>query len=155
MTSFCIWVFWKYFFPYLLYRLHPISWQLHWNSIQFKFQSMYLNLLNSKCMQCHSIVSFEWNLIFTKSIQLFLINWWVDCQWCAHKCGAQVKISNLFWSLPHSAKMLKIRYVHCLGWSKETLTFCQHTIYWVLCCYFWLCWDLSTTMLNLLEKQHN
>jgi hypothetical protein len=70
-------------FQYFSTNLHLISCQLNWNSIPFKFQSTYLNWLNSKCMQCHSIVSFKWNSIFTKSIQLFLINWWVDCEWCA------------------------------------------------------------------------
>ncbi len=34
-------------------------------------------VLNSRCMHCHSIFPFDWNLIFTKSIQFFhqLIGW--------------------------------------------------------------------------------
>ncbi len=36
---------------------------IHFSSMEFEF--------NSSCMQCHSIFSFQWNLIFTKSIHFF------------------------------------------------------------------------------------
>jgi hypothetical protein len=65
--------------------LRPISLQLNlnwihsnlnigWNSLIFKFIKFQSNLripINSSCMQCHSIFSFEWNLISTKAIHFF------------------------------------------------------------------------------------
>jgi hypothetical protein len=91
----------SFFFNWIVIQLFELNLvELEFDSIWFKFQSMYLNwielnwieLLNlnsnsvrrelnwiewisiqvkSKCMQCHSIFSFKWNLIFTKSICYF------------------------------------------------------------------------------------
>jgi hypothetical protein len=61
-------------------ELTLIEWEINSNkfksnqikSTSIKFKSFNLIQFNSNCMQCHSIFSFKWNLIFTKSIHFFI-----------------------------------------------------------------------------------
>ncbi len=73
----CIYVFFNIIFI-SIFSIHfpPICISFISNSILILiniFESNSISLkFNSRCMQCHSIFSFKWNLILTKSIHVFI-----------------------------------------------------------------------------------
>lgn len=81
---------------------------IYLNSIQFDLNSIELN-----CIQCHSILSFERNLIFTKSIHFFSSIDELNITRSAQQHGAQVKIYKYLTYLCSPSFILWL----CNAWS--------------------------------------
>jgi hypothetical protein len=135
---------------------------LEFNSIPIPINVFEFTQFKVHAMSFNSFIQMELNFHEINSIVSYQ-----SMNWLSMVCTivqSPIKLSNLFSSLPkilstHSAKMLKIRYVHCLGCSKEEhyLLPTYNILSLVLPFFIMLgpCNVGTTTMLNLLEKQKN